>query len=111
MTALRRSRPAYLGGTWYLRSIWALHAHAASATASVSGAAAIPMIVSDGRRIMREDMSPVAAEGEYPMWHPSSEEVITRNKDKGHVCKFTCGYENRFAALSQEAFNNASAAV
>ena len=89
MTAPRRSQPAYLGGTWYLRSIWALHAHAASATASVSGAAAIPMIVSDGRRIMREDMSPVAAEGEYPMRYPSSEKVITRNKNKGHVCEFT----------------------
>ena len=103
MTAPRRSRPAYLESTWGLR------AHAASA--SVSGAAAIPMIVSDGRRITREDMSPVAAEGEYPMRHPSSEEVITRNENKGHVCKFTRRHENRFAALSQEAFNNAAAAV
>jgi hypothetical protein len=40
---------------------------ALSATASISGAAAIPMLVCDRRRIMREDMSPVAAEGEYLM--------------------------------------------
>jgi len=53
------------------------------------GQEAAGIAVSDGRRIMREDMSPVAAEGEYPMRYPSSEKVITRNKNKGHVCEFT----------------------
>jgi hypothetical protein len=41
------------------------------ATAVAASAVVIPMIISDRRRIMREDMSSVAAEGEY-LWHPST---------------------------------------
>jgi hypothetical protein len=43
------------------------------------------------------------------MRHPSTVDVITRNRDKGHVCAFGKRHENRFVPRSQEGLNNKNA--
>ena len=53
-----------------------------------------PLIISDGRGIVHEDMTSVAAEGENPVRLPSGNHVIARNEHDGHVPGVECLHQN-----------------
>src|SRR6266403_105268 len=62
-----------------------------------------PLIISDGRRVVHENMPSVATEGKNPVWLPSGHHVIARNQDDDHAARIECPHENRFVHWSQVA--------
>src|SRR4029450_11408288 len=65
------------------------------------GDARHPLIISDGRRIVHEQMTSVAAEGQNPVRSPSGNHVIARNEDDDYAPRLEGPHENRFAHRSQ----------
>ena len=70
-----------------------------------------PLIISDGRGIVHEDTTSVAAEGENPVRLPPRNQVITRNEHDGHASGIEGAHENRFGDGSQVARNRERAGL
>src|SRR5712671_8126562 len=60
-----------------------------------------PLIISDGRRVVHENMPSVATEGKNPVRSSPIEYVIARNEDDDHAPGSERAHENRFAHRSQ----------